>query len=120
MAKNSREIGKKAEREAAKLLNEILGTDFRRSQQYKGAADSSDLIDDGTPELSPEIKRRSDYSIKLHRAVAQARTEAADDSTAFVVHKLPREPWLLTVDLRDLSELVEKMSRKLAKKGGDR
>lgn len=115
--KNSRRIGKVAELEGASRLNRLFTTNFYRSQQNRGAIDASDLIDDDHPELSPEVKRDSSFSVKLHRAVEKARGETLPDSTAFVIHRLPGERWLLTVDLLEAPELVVKLCRLLAEFG---
>lgn len=119
MSKNGRRIGKDAELEGAGRLNRLFGTRFRRSQQHKGATDAPDLIDEDHPELSPEVKRRSDFSIKLHRAVEQARAEAAEESTAFVLHRVPGQRWLLTVDLLEAPELVTKLAALIFDRLGD-
>jgi hypothetical protein len=109
MATNGRRIGKDAELEAAGRLNALFGTEFYRSQQHKGAVDAPDIIDDDHPELAVEVKRRSDYSVKLHRAVEKARSETDDEGTALVIHRIPGERWLLTVDLFEAPELVAKL-----------
>ncbi len=111
---NGRRIGKEAELEAAGRLNRLFGTQFRRSQQFKGSSESADIIDDDHPELCPEIKRRSDFSKKLHAAVEKARSETADDQTAFVLHRIPGERWLLTVDLIDSPKLVARLAAIMA------
>ena len=108
--KNGRRIGKTAELEAAGRFNRLFGTSFRRSQQFKGSSDSADIIDDDHPELCPEIKRRSDFSKKLHAAVEKARSETGEDQTAFVLHRIPGERWLLTVDLIETPELVARLA----------
>jgi len=110
MAKNSRRIGATTELEAAGRMNRLFGTSFYRSQQFKGTADSSDIIDDTHPELSVEVKRDSSFSIKLHRAIEKSREEAADDSTALVLHRHSGERWLATVDFFELPELVVRLA----------
>jgi len=100
---NSRRIGKVAEQQAAHTLNELLGTSFRRSQQYKGTAESADIIDDAIPNLYVEVKRR--VSMNLHDVVEQAQEESADHAVAVVMHKKPRRGWLVTVAVEDLPGL---------------
>jgi len=106
---NARRIGKAAELEAAGKLNLLFGTGFRRSQQFKGHTDAPDLVCDQLDDVCPEVKRRADYSVKLHRAVSQARNEAGPNKHAFVVHRRPGERWLLTVDLNDAPALFVRM-----------
>ncbi len=57
MAINSIEKGKRGEREAAKFLNDMLGTSARRGQQRSGV-DVADIID-AIPGLHIEVKRRA-------------------------------------------------------------
>lgn len=113
---NSRRIGADAEREAAGRINRLFGTRFRRSQQHAGAIDAPDLIDDDHPELAPESKRNNGYSIALHRGVEKARSESDKDATAFVVHRMSGQRWLLTVDLLEAPELVSKLAAILFEK----
>lgn len=111
--KNGRQIGKRAEREAAERFNRLFATEFKRSQQYKGTAESADLIDAGLPEISIEVKRRADYSVKLHRAVEKAREETEGKSTAIVLHRMPGQRWLMTVDLLDGPEMCRVLSERI-------
>lgn len=100
---NSKKKGTRGELEACKVLNETFGTNFRRSQQFKGTKESADLIDDDWPQLCPEVKRKQ--AMNLHKVVEQARREA-EGKVPFVVHRKDGEPWLLTVDLRDARPLA--------------
>jgi len=116
--KNARTIGAVAERKCRDLLNCLFAMNWRRSQQRIGAPDAADLIDDNAPDLAPECKRSTEFSIKLHRAVQKARADAADGATAFVLHGMPRERWLLTVDLLEAPILIAKIARRLGEWGG--
>ena len=112
---NSRRIGKRAELQASHKINEVLGTNFRRSQQHKGAKDSPDIIDDQNPQLAIEVKRRK--AMNLRNVVNQAKEEAAEDASAFVLHKKPREAWLLSADFEDVPALMCRLVSALLKSG---
>ena len=53
---NSREKGKRGEREAAKALTRIFGTAAKRSQQHCGADGDADLSPDSLPGFHVEVK----------------------------------------------------------------
>lgn len=106
---NSRRKGKGGELQACKEFNKLFGTNFYRSQQNRGAAGASDIIDDDHPELHPEVKRRQ--SMNLHNVMQQAREEAGNGGLAFALHRKDRERWLLTVDLEDAPELTLKLAK---------
>jgi hypothetical protein len=116
VGKRERDIGKRAERQVAAILNKLFpGLSMRRSQQYRGTATSSDLVDESHPELAPEIKRVG-FSKRLHEVLQRARNEAWVESArlmesvvnvAFVVHRGRGDRWAVTVDLDDLPRLVK-------------
>lgn len=75
---NSKAKGCRVERAACKYLA-TLGFEARRSQQYKGTADSFDLECDGLPFLNVEVKGREDYDLGT-KALADACVKAAEDA----------------------------------------
>ena len=58
---NSNQKGKRGEREAAALLRK-LGFEARRSQQYAGGVDSSDVTCESLPNVHIEVKYGYDRS----------------------------------------------------------
>lgn len=100
---NSRRKGKEGELALAKILRE-RGYDARRGQQFKGGADSPDVI--GLPGVHIECKRVE--RLDLTAAYEQSFRDAADGEIAAVFHKKNREPWMVTVSLEDFFKLYEK------------
>lgn len=100
---NSRRKGKEGELALAKILRE-RGYDARRGQQFKGGADSPDVI--GLPGIHIECKRVE--RLDLAAAYEQSFRDAADGEIAAVFHKKNREPWMVTVSLEDFFKLYEK------------
>ena len=94
---NSREKGKRAEREIAKILKEEYGFDnARRGVQYSGL-EGEDVV--GLPMLHLEIKAVE--RLNLRDAMAQSERDAKEDQIPVVMHKKNRKPWLVTLNLED-------------------
>ena len=98
---NSRDKGKRAEREAARELQELFGTAFRRSQQYAGGVDSADVIG-GPSELHWEVKHQE--KMRLYSWVEQS-VDDCGTKLPLVAHKQNRKEWLITIRLNDLLRL---------------
>lgn len=103
--------GKKGELEACKIFEELFGVEMRRSQQYCGDSDESDDIV-GCPGISIEVKRRQ--KLNIAEAVEKAVQEASESSTAIVLHRANRKPWLVSLRLEDLPDLAVKLFHLLA------
>lgn len=93
--KNSREKGKRGERELAGHLR-AYGYDCRRGQQYCGANGDADVV--GLPGIHIECKRVE--RLDLYGAVEQAHRDAGDKIPA-VMHRKNNSPWLVTMTLED-------------------
>lgn len=108
IGRRSRSKGKRAERQAAEAIREVLGLDCRRSQQFKGTSDSADVLVDGVSELFVEVKMVE----KLNLSVAMATAiEQAADKLPVIMHRKSREPWLLTLRFADLPRLIHVVSQ---------
>jgi Holliday junction resolvase len=95
---NSRDKGKRGEREAAKALSEALGVQARRGVQYKGTPESPDVHLD-IHGLFVEVK----YCERLN--VYNALETAAEQSQGNIpvlVWRRKRKPWIFICYLRDL------------------
>lgn len=90
MAVNSRAKGKQGELELAKLFREHGFADARRSVQYRGTADSMDVL--GLPGCHVECKRTE--TARLYEWMDRAVSEAGADATPVVFHRRSRRPWL--------------------------
>ena len=90
---NSREKGKRAERELAHKLSD-WGFDCRRGQQFSGI-EGEDVI--GLPFIHIECKAVE--RLDLIGAMEQSKRDAREDQVPTVMHKKNRKPWLITMEL---------------------
>lgn len=112
MRKNSKTKGKVGELEASKLLTQILGIQLRRSQQFKGTAESADIepVDDEWG-LHAEIKRsESTIGLGTYKAIDQAKSECGDN-IPFVMSRRNHKEWLVVVPVDRLIEFCEEVLR---------
>jgi Holliday junction resolvase len=107
MPKMSRDKGKRGEREAAAILNDLFGCAARRSQQYCGEAGDADLTTD-LEGVHFEVKRVERF--QLHAALRQACEDATPDDIPVVLHKSNRNPWVVVLKLDDLPTLAERIT----------
>lgn len=103
---NSRQKGKRGELEFAHLLTDA-GFPARRGQQFKGGADSPDVICESLP-YHWEVKRVQ--SLNLHKAMHQAKDEAPPNAPPVVAHRRNGEPWLITMDFQDWIEMARELA----------
>ena len=108
---NSRNKGKRGELEAAKVWSKLFGVEMRRSQQFCGRSDESDDII-GQPGVSFEVKRTARTNVQ--RVVAKAVEDAAEGRVPGVLHRGDHQPWLVSLQLHDLPELVVTLFQTLA------
>lgn len=104
---NSRAKGARGERELALALRNY-GYGTRRGQQYRGGADSPDVI--GLPGIHIETKRVE--RLNIESAMAQAVKDSGGRDIPAVFHRKNGREWLVTVRLCDFMRLY-------AKGGGD-
>ena len=100
---NSNRKGKAGELELAHFLTDN-GHPARRGQQFKGGADSPDVI---CPSLPIHWEAKRTEALRLHQAMQQAIDEAAPDKTPVVAHRRNRGDWLAVLRLDDLIQLLE-------------
>mgnify|MGYP002798740963 FL=1 len=124
MAINSRNKGKKGERELANILKDY-GYDCRRGQQYNGL-DGEDVV--GLDYIHIEVKRVQ--ALNLDEAMEQAKKDSKDNQMPAVFHRKNNKKWKVTMELdnwiqiyneyyssKKLSEVIrERDNRKWAKK----
>lgn len=99
MAVNSKEKGKRGERELARVLKSE-GYDTHRGVQYKGGPESPDVV--GLPGIHIECKRVE--KLNLYEAIDQAKREAGEELPA-VFHRKNDHEWLVTMPLKDWMEV---------------
>jgi Holliday junction resolvase len=101
---NSREKGKRGEREFAAFLR-TLGFDARRTQQYSGDAGTAD-VDSSVEGVHWEVKRRS--GIASLRFMEQAERDALQ-SVPVVALREDRGEWHLMIQAKDLERFARKI-----------
>ena len=99
---NSRDKGKRGERELAKVLREN-GYDCRRGQQYSGANGDADVI--GLTGIHIECKRVE--KLNIYDAMYQSIRDARDWEIPVVMHRKNKKPWLVTMLLVDWLDMYE-------------
>lgn len=92
---NSRDKGKKGEREFAALCRD-QGYDARRAQQYAGGVESADVV--GLPGIHIEVKRVE--RLNIEDAMAQSVRDAGDQ-VPIVAHRKNNCEWLITMKADD-------------------
>ncbi len=98
----SRDKGKRGEREVAALLREY-GFDARRGQQFKGGADSPDVIHD-IPNVQIEVKMKEKLS--LYPALEKTKKEAKG-IVPVVFHRRNNKPWVVVLYADDYLRIME-------------
>lgn len=102
--KNSRQKGKRGELDAAETLRRLFSWTTRRTQQFKGTTDSSDVEVAETPDAFWEVKREE--RLNVFKALATAVAEAGP-KLPILLHRRNNTEWLVTVRLVDLARLAE-------------
>ena len=101
---NSREKGKRGERELAAFLREH-GIEARRGQQFSGV-EGEDVVH-AIPNVHIECKRVE--NLRLHDALAQAIRDAKGKMPV-VAHKRNRGGWVAILRLEDLLIWLKEMT----------
>ena len=94
---NSREKGKRGERELASVLRD-LGYMTRRGQQFSGANGDADVV--GIEGLHIECKR-VERGLNLEKALEQSRRDAREEELPCVMHRRNGERWKVTMYMED-------------------
>ena len=105
---NAKRKGSSGERELLHLLEAHGIPAHRNDQRFVGGLDRPDIAAEvgGIP-LHVEVKRQE--RMRLSAAVNQAVRDANGHALPVVVHRSNRQPWLLTVRLADLLQLLDDM-----------
>lgn len=104
---NSREKGKRLERELAGLLRSE-GFEARRGQQHRGGPGSPDVISPALPGIHFECK--GGKQLRLKEFMAQAMAEAPGESLPVVAWKEDRCRWVIIMDAEDWCRVVRESS----------
>lgn len=102
---NSKRKGNRAERELLHILQTYGVEAHRNDQQYIGGIDNPDIsVKIGPVSVHVECKRVE--RLALASALRQAHRDANGHALPVVVHRRSREPWLVTMELVDLLEVL--------------
>lgn len=102
---NSREKGKRGERQARDYWREHIGVQSaRRGQQYKGGGDSGDLA--GIPIFHPEVKVGKQVPKWIYKSLNQCENDCHGDGLPIVQCKRDREEWVFILPDYVFEELV--------------
>ena len=112
---NSREKGKRGEREFARLCREH-GYEARRGQQYSGI-EGQDVV--GLPGVHVEVKRVE--RLNVNDAIFQSHMDAAEGEIPIVAHRKNQDVWLVTMTAADWFKLYQEWESgmELKRKGVD-
>jgi len=106
---NSRDKGKRGEREFASLLREH-GFDARRGQQFSGSPDSPDVVSAALAWLHVEVKRVQ--NLNLMDACVQAEGDCGGKPW-IVAHRRNHAPWLITMRAEFFFELIREFEPRM-------
>lgn len=102
---NSKRKGNQAERELLHLLESCGVEAHRNDQRYTGGLDNPDISARiGPVSVHVEVKRQE--RLALPAAIRQAKRDANGHALPVVVHRSNRQPWLVTVELESLLEVL--------------
>lgn len=100
---NGKRKGAAGERELAAFLRE-RGFEARRGRQFKGSADSPDVVCEALPLCHLECKRVERG--QLYDWLAQATRDAGEGKVPVVAHRRNRQEWVAILRLDDLLEMM--------------
>ena len=101
---NSRDKGKRGEREWAEECRKHGYLEARRGVQFAGGADSPDVV--GLPGFHCEVKRTENLSV--YKAMEQSEHDSAGRAVPLVAHRRNNRPWLVVLRAEDFFRLIAK------------
>lgn len=109
---NSQRKGKQAEREFAKLVNDVLECNAKRTPQSGGMSFKGDLIDININSIAHtihwEVKRQE--SLNVWKAYNQALVDSrGTNKIPTVNHRKNNTIWLTTLDSRDFLNILKEL-----------
>ena len=114
---NSRNKGKRGEREVASLFRDAGFSGARRTQQYSGTEGTSDVTVPELGRLHVEVKWRQRQAVR--QWMWQALSDKRDGQTPLVVHRDNNSEWLATMPLADLFEILREAADLLWEGSGE-
>ena len=105
---NSRDKGKRGEREIAQRYAE-LGFDSKRTAQLQAGGDHHGVADvSGVPGIHIEVKRVE--SLNIWKALEQSERDAADGNIPTVHFRRNRTDWYVALPFADFARLLDQSS----------
>lgn len=101
---NSREKGKRGEREVVNLYMSN-GLKARRAQQYRGSKDSADVL---APETNHHIEVKLRQKLSLNKWLDIATKEAGPTKLPLVYFRSNKEDWKVCLWASDFLKMVNK------------
>ena len=98
---NSREKGKRGEREFAQFLRDH-GVEARRGIQYAGGPESPDVV--SNLPVHWEVKRTETF--RHYAALEQAISDSGPDKIPIVAHRKNNQQWICLLRASDLVTLI--------------
>lgn len=99
----SRNKGAAAEREVAKIINEHLGTDLRRTPLSGGMVWAGDIR--GWDGWHIEVKRQERLAIPAW--LEQTESDCPEGDTPLLIFRQSHQPWRAVLRLTDLLQLIK-------------
>lgn len=106
---NSKRKGNRAELELLRLLQSYGIDAHRNDQRHIGGIDNPDISARIGP-VSVHVECKRVERLALAAALRQAHRDANGHALPVVVHRRSREPWLVTMELTDLLQIIGKES----------
>ena len=106
---NSKQKGKNGELEVANYLKK-KGLIARRTQQYAGINNDSDVICEEWPDVHIEVKRNE--SLNIEKALQQSINDSKENEIPIVVHRKNREKWKVTMTFDDFIDMQNELNHK--------
>lgn len=111
---NSREKGKRGEREWASVCREHGYKGARRGQQYCGANGDADVVD-AMPHIHVEVKRVE--RLNMYNAMAQVIHDSGKSGRMpIVAHRKNNSKWLITMRAEDWFSIYREFEASMALK----
>ena len=105
---NSKRKGTRGETELRDYLTAMGFPAHRNDQRFKGGKDNPDVAAEGLEAFHIECKRCERLSLGV--AMAQSERDAAG-RIPVVMHRRNRQPWYITMGLKDFLKVVKPIER---------
>ncbi len=105
MSVNSRQKGKRGEREIVDLLKRF-GFSAQRGQQFRGTSDSPDVVHNMTG-FFIEVKHRQ--ALNLYDTIEKSDGEKPAGETSLIFHRKNQKPWLVTIHAEEFMRLMREI-----------